>query len=158
MSARLTLTVTLLLSLAPAVSGAVETRGFVLTTDFSTGGLSVVNLATREVRLDVAQPPPNSDARLRWHQGLIYVVNRLGAQNANNIQIIDPAQRGQRAIADLSIRRDIAQAALKELRADRQPHMHAAIEDRIGNRRRHGFAALRQPEVNPIDRQRAGGR
>ena len=102
MSTRLLTIVSLSLALVPAVSGAAETKGFVLTTDFSTGGLSVVDLATREVRVDVVQPPfPSSDARIRWHGGLIYVVNRTGSQSSNNIQVIDPTQ-GYRTLRQFS--------------------------------------------------------
>ena len=102
MSTRLLTIVSLSLALVPAVSGAAETKGFVLTTDFSTGELSVVDLSTREVRVDVAQPPvPSSDARIRWHGGLIYVVNRTGSQSANNIQVIDPTQ-GYRTVRQFS--------------------------------------------------------
>lgn len=74
-----------LLSAAPA-RGA-QSRAFVLTTDFSTGGLSAVQLDTRAVTPDVA--PVHSDAVARWHDGLLYVVNRFGQ---DNIQVIDPAQ------------------------------------------------------------------
>src|SRR5439155_9097211 len=102
MSTRLLTIVSLSLALVPAVSGAAETKGFVLTTDFSTGELSVVDLSTREVRVDVAQPPvPSSDARIRWHGGLIYLVNRTGSQSANNIQVIDPTQ-GYRTVRQFS--------------------------------------------------------
>ena len=63
-----------------------ETRAFVLTTDFSTGKLSVADLDTRAVTKDVA--PVHSDAVMRWYGGLLYVVNRFGQ---DNIQVIDPA-------------------------------------------------------------------
>jgi hypothetical protein len=71
---------------AAAAQGA-QSRAFVLTTDFSTGGLSALNLATRAVTQDVA--PVHSDAVARWHDGLLYVVNRFGQ---DNVQVIDPAQ------------------------------------------------------------------
>ena len=60
-------------------------QAFVLTTDFSTGGLSVIDLDTRMVAPHVASV--HSDATLRVHEGLIYVVNRFGQ---DNIQVIDP--------------------------------------------------------------------
>jgi hypothetical protein len=71
---------------AASPAGAAETRAFVLTTDFSTGKLSVANLDTRAVTKDVATV--YSDAVMRWYGGLLYVVNRFGQ---DNIQVIDPA-------------------------------------------------------------------
>lgn len=66
---------------------AAETHAYVVTTDYSTGGLSAASLDTRAVASDVATV--YSDAVLRWYQGRIYVVNRYGQ---DNIQVIDPAQ------------------------------------------------------------------
>jgi DNA-binding beta-propeller fold protein YncE len=60
---------------------------YVITTDFSTGGLSVIDLDTRQVTANVATV--HSDATLRLHNGLIYVINRFGQ---DNIQIIDPGK------------------------------------------------------------------
>ena len=57
-----------------------------LTTDYATGTLSVVDLATRAVTCDVAMVSPDPFAR--WHDGLLYVVNRLGY---DNVQVIAPA-------------------------------------------------------------------
>jgi DNA-binding beta-propeller fold protein YncE len=74
-------------TLAAAPGFAAQTRAFVLTTDFQTGSLSVVNLDTRVVSKDVA--PVHSDAVERWYGGLLYVVNRFGQ---DNVQVIDPAQ------------------------------------------------------------------
>jgi hypothetical protein len=65
---------------------AAASRGFVLTTDYTTGTLSVVDLTTRVVSGDVAVVSPDPFAR--WHDGLLYVVNRLGY---DNVQVIDPA-------------------------------------------------------------------
>jgi hypothetical protein len=62
-------------------------QAFVVTSDFSTGGLSVIDLDTRKVGANVATV--HADATLRVHDGLIYVVNRFGQ---DNIQIIDPAR------------------------------------------------------------------
>jgi hypothetical protein len=59
----------------------------VTTTDFATGGLSTVQLDTRAVGPNVASV--HSDTRIRWQDGRIYVINRLGQ---DNIQVIDPAQ------------------------------------------------------------------
>jgi hypothetical protein len=60
-------------------------QAYVVTSDFSTGGLSVIDLDTRAVTPNVATV--HSDATLRVHNGLIYVINRFGQ---DNIQIIDP--------------------------------------------------------------------
>lgn len=64
---------------------AAENRAFVVTTDFSTGGLSAIDLTTRTVTPDVQSV--FSDARARFFDGLIYVVNRFGQ---DNLQVIDP--------------------------------------------------------------------
>jgi DNA-binding beta-propeller fold protein YncE len=72
---------------AAGAAAAAQTHAFVVTTDYVTGGLSVIDLATRAVTPDVAGV--HSDATLRWYQGRIYVVNRYGQ---DNIQVIDPAQ------------------------------------------------------------------
>src|SRR5262245_45383930 len=58
---------------------------YIVTTDFATGGLSVVDLANRQVTPNVASV--HSDATLRVYSGLIYVINRFGQ---DNIQVIDP--------------------------------------------------------------------
>ena len=60
---------------------------FVLTTDFSTGSYSVVDLTTRNVTKDIKRGGVHSDAIARVFGGRIYVVNRLGV---DSIQIIDP--------------------------------------------------------------------
>lgn len=72
---------------APFTFGA--DRAFVLTSDFQTGGLSVIDLDTRQVAANVATVLPHADATLRVHGGLIYVVNRFGQ---DNIQVIDPGK------------------------------------------------------------------
>jgi hypothetical protein len=80
----------LALHLAPvAPAWAADTKAFAFTSDFSTGSLSVVNLATRTVSQDVE--PVNSDAALRYDNGALYVVNRFGG---DNIQVIDPVLFG----------------------------------------------------------------
>ena len=68
---------------APVVLG--DARAFVVTTDFSTGGLSAIDLDTRQVASQVATV--HSDATLRVYGRIIYVVNRFGQ---DNIQVIDP--------------------------------------------------------------------
>jgi hypothetical protein len=84
-SARATAGLCLALLLAPAVAVAAETKAFAFTSDFSTGSLSVADLASRAVSLDVSAV--GSDAVLRYSGGLLYVVNRFGG---DNIQVIDP--------------------------------------------------------------------
>lgn len=74
------------LAAAPGLARAAESRAFVLTTDFSTGSLSTVDLSTRAVSQDVE--PAGSDATFRWYQGNLYVVNRFGG---DNVQVIDGA-------------------------------------------------------------------
>ena len=78
-------TLYILFASGPAL--AAQTRAFILTTDFSTGSLSVNALGTTAVTKDVAAV--HSDAVMRWYGGLLYVVNRFGQ---DNIQVIDPAQ------------------------------------------------------------------
>jgi DNA-binding beta-propeller fold protein YncE len=70
----------------PPAAVAAETKAFVVTTDYSTGSFSAVNLDTRAVSQDVADAW--RDATLRWYNGKVYVVNRAGQ---DNIQVIDPA-------------------------------------------------------------------
>src|SRR5262249_37302608 len=48
-------------------AAAAQSRAFVFTTDFSSGGLSTVDLGTRAVAPDVE--PVSSDAALRWYEG-----------------------------------------------------------------------------------------
>jgi hypothetical protein len=73
------------LSVLPRTSRAAETRAFLLTSDYSTGSLSAMDLSTRAVTKDVASV--FSDAAIRYYGGLIYVINRFGQ---DNIQVIDP--------------------------------------------------------------------
>jgi hypothetical protein len=88
MTARFRFALVLLLA---ALSGAgpvrAAGRGFVLTTDYTTGTLSVVDLATRAVTSDVAIVSPDPFAR--WYDGRLYVVNRNGY---DNVQVIAPSQ------------------------------------------------------------------
>jgi DNA-binding beta-propeller fold protein YncE len=63
---------------------------FVITTDFTTGSYSVVDLASRATFNDIGLGAVGSDVGVaRAFGGRIYVVNRFGA---DNIQIIDPQQ------------------------------------------------------------------
>ena len=82
---RLLSAVLVLAALAGPVHAA-QTRAFVFQSDYTTGSLSAHDLAPRTAHCDVASV--NSDASLRWYDGLLYVVNRFGA---DNIQVVDPA-------------------------------------------------------------------
>ncbi|MDZ7860583.1 MAG: T9SS type A sorting domain-containing protein [Candidatus Krumholzibacteriota bacterium] len=60
---------------------------FITTTDYSTGSSSVIRLdGNYTTEIDVASI--HSDAVSRWFGGLVYVVNKGGA---DNIQVLDPA-------------------------------------------------------------------
>jgi hypothetical protein len=76
---------------------AVATKGYILTTDYTSGTLSVVDLATRVITRDVATV--SSDPVARCYRGLIYVVNRYGY---DNIQVIDP-QQGYATVRQFSV-------------------------------------------------------
>ena len=76
---------------------AVVTKGYILTTDYTSGTLSVLDLATLAVTRDVAVVSP--DPFERWYQGLLYVVNRHGH---DNVQVIDPA-RGYVTVRQFSV-------------------------------------------------------
>lgn len=66
---------------------AAESRAFVFATDFGTGAIADAQLGPpRTVTPNVASVSP--DAVLRVFNGLLYVVNRSGA---DNIQVLDPA-------------------------------------------------------------------
>jgi hypothetical protein len=77
---------TLILAAAVSASATADTGAFIITTDFSNGGLDVVDLDDLEVHADLAVV--YQDARARWQGGLLYVINRRGR---DNIQVIDPA-------------------------------------------------------------------
>ncbi len=83
--ARLALAV-LALAACAAPSHAAMSRAFVFGTDWASGAVSAHALAPRAAHCDVADV--GSDASLRFHDGLLYVVNRLGG---DNVQVIDPA-------------------------------------------------------------------
>ena len=89
MSRSLLLTLVVLPALlAPGLpSRAAATKGYVLTTDYASGTLGVVDLATHAVTPDVAGVSPDPVARC--YRGRVYVVNRFGY---DNVQVIDPAQ------------------------------------------------------------------
>ena len=73
----------LFLCLAPRAWAA---RAYVVESDFSTGSFSVVNATIKVPTCNVASV--HSDARVRWYDGRVYVVNRFGA---DNIQVLDGA-------------------------------------------------------------------
>lgn len=118
------LTVALFAALAACSSGGVEDRGtgatppplegtsaFVVTSDFQTGSFAVFPVLQPEsVAANVERI--HSDAIARVHDGLVYVVNRLGG---DNVQAIDPAAgyatRWQCSVDNGSNPHDIAFAA-----------------------------------------------
>ncbi len=75
------------LLIAATPVAAAETTAYVVTTDFATGNMASISLDTHAVAANVASV--HSDARARWHDGLLYVVNRYGQ---DNVQVVDPAQ------------------------------------------------------------------
>jgi DNA-binding beta-propeller fold protein YncE len=81
------LALAIVLAVPLSAHAAPQTRAFVVTSDFTNGGLSVIQLSNHAVTPDVATV--FSDARVRWFDGRVFVVNRFGQ---DNIQIIDPAQ------------------------------------------------------------------
>lgn len=76
-----------LLAWAPPAAGAAQSRAFIATTDYSTGFLSTVAFGPPRVASHNLRSI-SSDAVVRWHGGLVYVVNRF---NHDNIQVLDPA-------------------------------------------------------------------
>lgn len=84
--ARPPLLVLLAMLLCSAPATAAQSTVIVTTTDFATGGLSVVDLDTRVATNDVASV--HSDTFLRWFENRIYVGNRFGQ---DNIQVISPS-------------------------------------------------------------------
>lgn len=95
----------------PAISLTRPNVAFVLTTDFSTGSYSVIDLVTRNVTRDIRRGGVHSDAIARLFGDRLYVVNRLGA---DSIQIIDPQQgfttptNGELSVGNGSNPQDIA--------------------------------------------------
>ncbi len=63
---------------------ALAARAYVVESDFSTGSCSGVDASTYAKTCNVA--PVHSDARVRWYDGRVYVVNRFGA---DNIQVLN---------------------------------------------------------------------
>ncbi len=74
-------------AMLPTHARAAQSRAFVYATDFSSGSISDIQFGPpRTVAPD--QSSVSSDAVLRHHDGLLYVVNRFGF---DNIQVLDPA-------------------------------------------------------------------
>ena len=73
----------LLVVIAPPARAS---RAYVVESDFSTGSFSSIDAASKLSACDVASV--HSDARVRWYNGRVYVVNRFGA---DNIQVLDGA-------------------------------------------------------------------
>lgn len=80
----LALTLALLGAASPAF--ALDSTAWVLQTDYASGELSRVALATRTMTCDVE--PVGADPQMRWYDGRVYVVNRAGG---DNIQVVNPA-------------------------------------------------------------------
>jgi len=74
---------------APAIVLPMTSVAFVLTTDFSTGSYSVVELISRQVFKDIRLGGVHSHAIARFFNGRVYVVNGL---DGDSVQIIDPQQ------------------------------------------------------------------
>lgn len=66
---------------------AAQTTAYVVTSDYATGSLAAIGLDTRTALANLASL--HGDARARWRNGLLHVVNRFGQ---DNVQVIDPAQ------------------------------------------------------------------
>jgi DNA-binding beta-propeller fold protein YncE len=61
-------------------------RAYVVESDFSSGSFSTVNVSTRALACNAASV--HSDARVRWYDGRVYIINRFGA---DNIEVLDGA-------------------------------------------------------------------
>ncbi len=59
-------------------------RAYVVESDFSSGSFSTVNTETRALACNASSV--HSDARVRWYNGQVFVINRFGA---DNIQVLD---------------------------------------------------------------------
>ena len=86
---------------SPPPAAATEATGvefaFITTTDYTTGSAAVIHLdGSYTTQTGVAAI--HSDATARWYDGLVYVINREGA---DNIQVLDPAD-GFRTLAQHS--------------------------------------------------------
>ncbi|MEZ4389083.1 MAG: hypothetical protein R3D98_16175 [Candidatus Krumholzibacteriia bacterium] len=79
-----------LLALMLAVGARAQSQGAVIATDYATTAyVAGLGLAAPWAVGPVPGEPVYNDAVARWHAGLLYVVNRGGA---DNVQVLDPAQ------------------------------------------------------------------
>ena len=76
--------VALALLLALLAPRARAGRAYVVESDYATGSCSGVNATSKVPACDVSSV--HADARVRWYNGRVYVVNRFGA---DNIQVLD---------------------------------------------------------------------
>ena len=67
-----------------AAAPALASRAYVVESDFSTGSFSSADAGTKLPSCNVASA--YSDARVRWYDGRVYVINRFGA---DNIEVLD---------------------------------------------------------------------
>ena len=74
-------TILLTLLAAPRAHAA---RVYVVESDFSSGSFSAGNASTHAMSCNAASV--HSDARVRWYNGQVFVINRFGA---DNIQVLD---------------------------------------------------------------------
>ena len=85
MKFRLSAAIVIIIMLFASITGATE-YAFITTTDYSSGCASVIWL-DGGYTTEICVAPIHSDAVAKWHEGLVYVINRAGA---DNIQILDP--------------------------------------------------------------------
>ena len=85
MNFRLSAAIVIIIMLFASITGATE-YAFITTTDYSSGCASVIWL-DGGYTTEICVAPIHSDAVAKWHDGLVYVINRAGA---DNIQILDP--------------------------------------------------------------------
>lgn len=69
-----------------AAPAALAARAYVVESDFSAGSFSSVHASTKAPSCNVSSA--HYDARVRWYDGRVYIVNRLGA---DNITVLDGA-------------------------------------------------------------------
>ena len=99
----------LLLTTGTAMAARAETRAFVFGTDYFTGALMGATLQPRTPSCNVASV--HSDASLRFHDGLLYVVNRFGGDNVQVIHPVTYATLRQFSVGNGSNPHDIAFAS-----------------------------------------------
>ena len=62
---------------------------FVSTSDFSTGSTAFLQAGAEEAEINLLGV--HSDAVVRFHDGMIYVINRLGQDNIIVLDAVDPS-------------------------------------------------------------------